>query len=342
VLDGLARSLDLRFILEEYMLETDEYGTSFPAEYYPPEHMGENRFWVLHGTDLRGFFFNDIEDLRETASLDKMRLDYAVFPLNTNLSGVNLEMTSLDETVFYRCKLVGTCLAGAGGVDTRFEECDMRNVLLWQTSLLRPDLRGSDLRGAYLEDCHLEKPDLDYRTRFDSQIARAWAERHIENLEAARIYRQLADAYRSHRFYGKADTYYLAERRAARELLRIECKEAQSKRGRLRARANIIFDCLSDLLFGYGVRPARIASWCLATVLLFALIVWMFNLGKPSTGLGSSLYSSVLTFTTFGLGEASAPQGVVGRAFTAIEAVLGVFLTSLFLITFARKVIRDQ
>jgi len=342
VREGIARSVDLRWILEKYMLDADVYGTWFPAEYYPHEYMGEDRFWVLHGTDLRGLFFHDMPDLSNTASLRKMRLDYALFPLGTNLDGANLEMTSLSGTTFYKCSLVGTCLAGAGGVETRFVECDMRNVLLWEAGLLKADLRGSDLRGAYLEGCHLEAPLLDFRTRFDLQIVPGWAERRIGDLEAARIYRQFADAHRSHRLYGKADDYYVSERRAARELLRIELRETTSVKGKLHTASKIVLDGLSDVVFGYGVRPARIAIWCVATVLAFALLIWLFELAKPPSGLGSSLYTSVLTFTTFGLGDVSTPHGAAGRTAIALEAVLGVFLTSLFLVTFARKIIREQ
>ena len=341
IADGIRRSLDLRFILDKYVLKTDVYGTWFPAEYYAYDHMGEDRFWVLHDTDLRGFLF-DAEVVKDTASLDKMRLDYAVFPSGTDLSGVNLEMTSLDGTVFYKCKLVKTCLAGAGGVGTRFEKCDMREVLLWEAGFLRPDLPGSDLRGAYLEGCHLDSPVFDFRTRFDLRIVRNWGERHIGELEAARIYRELADGYRSHRFFGKADDYYVAERQAARELIRIERREAGSITGRMQGIMHLTLDHLSDLAFGYGVRPARIASCCLVTIFLFALAIWLFDLTKPSNGFGTSLYTSVLTFTTFGLGEASNPHGAAGRIAIGVEAVLGVFLSSLFLVTFARKIIRER
>ena len=319
--DGIRRSLDLRFILDKYVLKTDEYGTWFPAEYYPYDQMGEDRFWVLHDYDLRGFHF-DPESTKGTASLDKMCLDYGVFPIDTDLSGVSLEMTSLDGTVFYKCNLVETCFAGAGGIETRFEECDMRRALLWEAGFARPDVRGSDLRGAYLEGCHLDSPVLDFRTRFDPRIVRNWKERHIGELEAARIYRELADGCRSRRFFGKADDYYVAERQAARELIRIERREANNINDRVRGTASLAIDYLSDLAFGYGVRPARIASCCLVSILFFAVVIWLFDLLKPSGGFGPSLYPSVLPFTTFGLGEASNPHGAGGRIAIGAEAVL--------------------
>jgi hypothetical protein len=245
VFRGIVDSVDLRFILERYTLQTRIYGAWFGAEYYPHEHMSEGEFWVLHGNDLRGFFFNEVNDYRRTASLDKMCLDYAIFPRGTNLSGVNLEMTSLEGAVFYECSLVGTCFAGAGGAGAKFEKSDMRDVLLWDARFEGPNLKGCDLRGAYLEGCDLQDPALDFRTRFDESIVRQWENRRIDDLEAARIYRQLADAHHSHRFYGRADTYYVAERRMAREQVRVELREnrrlAPKLHSMLRLAADYVF-----------------------------------------------------------------------------------------------------
>ncbi|MGB6836378.1 MAG: pentapeptide repeat-containing protein [Dehalococcoidia bacterium] len=341
IFQGIVNSVDLRFTLEQYTLDAKVYGTCFPAEYYPHEHMSEDTFWVLHGYDLRGFFFNEVKDYRGTPSLSKMRLDYAVFPMGTNLSGVNLEMTSLEGTTFYECKLVGTCFAGASGTYTSFEKSDMRDVLLWQARFHAPNLQGCDVRGAYLEDCYLEDAVLDFRTRFDESIVREWENRRIDDLEAARIYRQLADTHRAHRFFGKADAYYVAERRTARKQLQIELREGRSLTQRIRSTLGLVGDYLSDALFGYGVRPGRIAGWSGVAVLLFGLAIWLFDLVSPSPSLGSALYTSILTFTTFGLGEPLRPDGAAGRAVIGAEAVVGVFLTTLFLITIARKIIRD-
>jgi len=341
VLEGMVNSADLRCILERHMLKTEVYGSWFPAEYYPHQHMSEEKFWVLHGQDLRGFFFHGVKDYRATTSLAKMRLDFAIFPKGSNLSGLNLEMTHLEATTFYECNLVGTCFAGATGVRTSFERSDMRGVELWQAWFESPNLQGCDLRGAYLEGCHLEGPILDFRTRFDDRIVMDWGNGRIDHLEAARIYRQLADAHRTHRFFGKADAYYVAERRMARKQLRMQLDESEKPTQEARAALGLAGDYLLDTVFGYGVRPGRVATWAAVAILLFAFAIWGFDLVSPSPNPGSALYTSILTFTTFGLGEQSSPDGFAGRAVIAAEALVGVFLSSLFLITAARKIIRD-
>jgi hypothetical protein len=341
VLEGIVNSADLRFILGKYILKTSVYGTWFPAEYYPHEHMSEDKFWVLHDQDLRGFFFHGVEDYRGTTSFPKMRLDYAIFAKGTDLSGVNLEMTSLDGTTFYECKLVGACFASADGVRTSFEGSDMRGVELWQAHFDFPNLQRCDLRGAYLEGCYLEKPVLDFRTRFDQRIVMEWQNRRIDDLEAARIYRQLANAHRARRLFGKADAYYVAERRMARKQLWRELDESENPAQKARATLGLLFDHLLDVVFGYGVQPLKIAGWSGVAILLFGVAIWLFDLVTPSANLASALYTSVLAFTTFGLGEPLTPDGAAGRAAIATEALAGAFLSSLFLITAARKIIRD-
>ena len=95
-------------------------------------------------------------------------------------------------------------------------------------------------------------------------------------------------------------------------------------------------DYVSDAIFGYGARPAKIALWSTATIVVFGLLIWFFDLVSPSPSLGSALYTSVLTFATFGLGEQLSPDGDLARGLIALEAVLGVLLSTLFFVTFAR------
>jgi hypothetical protein len=121
----------------------------------------------------------------------------------------------------------------------------------------------------------------------------------------------------------------------------MQLDESEKPTQEARAALGLAGDYLLDTVFGYGVRPGRVATWAAVAILLFAFAIWGFDLVSPSPNPGSALYTSILTFTTFGLGEQSSPDGFAGRAVIAAEALVGVFLSSLFLITAARKIIRD-
>ena len=94
-------------------------------------------------------------------------------------------------------------------------------------------------------------------------------------------------------------------------------------------------------LSNYGEAPLRVAFWSLFIIFVCAI---GFCLNGISSSLprenvysfGTSIYFSFVTFTTLGYGDFS-PINTTGRVISAFEAVSGLFLTSLFLVTFVRK-----
>jgi len=105
-----------------------------------------------------------------------------------------------------------------------------------------------------------------------------------------------------------------------------------------------------DAVAGYGERPQRVVAIALAAIVGCALAF-------PATGglatsegvvtygsdgaaaLVDGLYFSVVTFATLGLGDV-APAGDVARVLAAGEALLGAFLTALFVFSLGRRVTR--
>ena len=63
-----------------------------------------------------------------------------------------------------------------------------------------------------------------------------------------------------------------------------------------------------------------------------------FGLGENLRIPGCSVYFSVVTFTTLGYGDMVALGW--GKAIAVVEAFVGVFLSSMFLLTFVKKMIR--
>ncbi|MBU7026940.1 MAG: pentapeptide repeat-containing protein [Theionarchaea archaeon] len=101
-----------------------------------------------------------------------------------------------------------------------------------------------------------------------------------------------------------------------------------------------------NLLAGYGEKPERTAFSSLFIILAFAFIYWISEcLDYAAKNIGHfeefiyAMYFSFVTFTTLGLGDIK-PLTHVGRILICCEAVIGAFLIALFVVVFARKMMR--
>jgi hypothetical protein len=97
------------------------------------------------------------------------------------------------------------------------------------------------------------------------------------------------------------------------------------------------------LIWGYGELPFRTFGIACAVILLSALCYHVS--GTVLTGgfvqkidLFESLYLSIITYTTVGFGD-YLPMGWV-RGVAAFEALSGILLTPLFLISLTRRYLR--
>ncbi|OED68971.1 hypothetical protein A143_07125 [Vibrio splendidus ZS-139] len=138
-----------------------------------------------------------------------------------------------------------------------------------------------------------------------------------------------------------------------------ECKHIQKN---LPAGIKRSFMWILWLLARYGESPRRVAGWGAVVILGFAVVYMATGINPPSglaeficvgtsgdlvckessdssylrPGYLTHLYYSVVTFTTLGYGDFSPVEGA-SRAISAIQALLGLILTSLFLGTFIKK-----
>lgn len=100
------------------------------------------------------------------------------------------------------------------------------------------------------------------------------------------------------------------------------------------------------LLAGYGEKPGRTAFSSIIVVLTFAMLYLVleclkYPMENPTVlqKVESVIYFSFVTFTTLGLGDIE-PVNVWGRVLICCEAVIGAFLIALFVVVFARKMMR--
>ena len=93
-------------------------------------------------------------------------------------------------------------------------------------------------------------------------------------------------------------------------------------------------------IFGYGEKPLRPLLVGLGVVLVCGFGFWIFKGIEPNPpcSIWSSLYFSVVTFTTLGYGDLQPTPGM--RWLSALEASLGAALMALFVVALARRFTR--
>lgn len=99
---------------------------------------------------------------------------------------------------------------------------------------------------------------------------------------------------------------------------------------------------LLDLISCYCTKPFRVLLSALITMIIFALfyhITGTVRFTDSYNGLLGCFYHSVITFFTIGYGNSN-PLETIGLLLTGIEGFAGVFLMSLFTVSFVRKALR--
>jgi uncharacterized protein YjbI with pentapeptide repeats len=196
---------------------------------------------------------------------------------------------------------------------------------------------SANLKSAKFHRAHLQNVAFIDCTWPDNYVI--YEEIHMEdediNLpfsELETIYRDLKQNMQNHGDYTTAGEFYYREMEMRR-------KGSKTKRKRM------WFE-IYRFLAGYGEKPERTILSSLFTIILFALLYWVLGcLDYCKENIGNleeiiyTLYFSFVTFTTLGLGDIK-PLTHLGRALICCEAVIGAFLIALFVVVFARKMMR--
>ncbi len=158
------------------------------------------------------------------------------------------------------------------------------------------------------------------------------------NISAEEVFRIAKTGSQRQGDYSLAGEYYYKERIARRKQL----SRYSPKRW---------FEyLLLDGLCGYGERPLRAIRTGLSVVFGLALLYWRIGHIYPSPELFNepdhaltfldALYFSVVTFTTLGFGDWRPDPSHWIRYVVMSEAFIGAFLMALFIVTFARRMMR--
>lgn len=264
----------------------------------------------LEGADIRGAHMQGC-NLRE-AHLE-----------GANLSGAHLEkahltLAHLEEALLYGAHLEGANLAGAHLEEAILKDAHLEGASLWKTHLEGADLCKAHLEGANVLHTHLEGADLSEADLRDANVSGVIWDRNMKCRSA-----NVETCYGSQRFKREVqDMDFL--------------NEFQERNPKTYWIWLLFADC--------GRSLSRWGLWCLFLSLAFARLI--FHMGTDHfdaspidfTGF-SSIYYSVVTFTSFGFGDIT-PRTDEGALVLMVEAILGYIMLGGLIAIFANKLAR--
>lgn len=284
---------------------------------------------TAEGLDLSGKEFEEGIDLRKMnlrgIELIGVNLQGAVL-VGANLQGSNLASINLEDARINDANLQEANLAGANLQRADLQMANLQGARLWQANLRGTQLWDANLKGAMLEEItwdpkYVVGDEPDPIKKFPEEARQQFLE------EATSVYRHLKSCHMEQGLYDLAGKFFYREMEMRRK--------AQSwKKPHLK-----LWSWTLNLLCGYGEKPERVAIS--AAAIVFGLAAAYFFWGSfDSSSFGDTLYYSVASFTALGYGQwAPQPTGWA-KGVGAAEAVLGVSMLALFLVTFTRKVSR--
>ncbi|MCP4988759.1 MAG: pentapeptide repeat-containing protein [Colwellia sp.] len=252
-------------------------------------------------------------------------------------------------------KKVGYDFSYADFYHANIKSGHMFNINMNHASVMKADLRDANLNCANLEDTNMlgvkwtgskfENVRIGKKLK---QEKLAKHEREQGNQQASVDYlEQAEEIYRDLRKHAEHEGiftlsgYFIQKELTMRrlQLPRYSLKRTISK--------------MVDLFCGYGEAPLRIIGLSMAIIFICAIIYAFTGLSfqdevqavnttqtldKNISLFASSLYYSIVTFTTLGYGDFT-PVGI-SRAIAAIEAFTGSFTIALFVVVFVKKMTR--
>ncbi len=220
------------------------------------------------------------------------------------------------------------------------------------SSLMKANLRHANLHMANLEGCNLlgtifENARIEHVHWGDRVMQEIQAEQASDHSDRLDLYQQAEEVYRNLRKTAEVQGLFETAGHFFKKEMVMRRKQ-MPKYSLMRMISGGV-----DLFCGYGEDPLRVVVFSWLVILTFALIYSLGGLSfsgdslalDPELGLVSnlkifmsSLYFSIVTFTTLGYGDL-APVGFA-RAFAAIEAFVGSFTLALFVVVFVKKMTR--
>lgn len=288
-----------------------------------PDIKGRLEGLLREGRSFEGFVL-------KSADLRDVNLANGDAQWRVNLTDADLSRANLTSAHFFLIDLRGANLMKAD-----LSQANLNRASLGETNLLGAELSTTRLEGVdWGRSCYQEARGHRAERSGDPETAMD----HYQ--EAEEIYRYLTGIAEARGHFGQAGHFYHKGKVMRRMQMRRWSKEwCWSK--------------VVDLLCGYGESPDRLIAFAGLVILGWAVAFYLVGIKGPEGRLGfdpgqgfaanlgaffNCIYYSVVTFTTLGYGDIT-PTGMA-RAFAALEAFIGAFSISLFVVVFVRKMTR--
>ncbi|WP_341206060.1 ion channel [uncultured Psychrosphaera sp.] len=294
-------------------------------------------------------------------TIDKTGMDLSERLENYAKSGGMLQGLQLKQANLKDIRLVRRgCSSGYDMRNCDLYRADMENAHLFNinlegSSLMKTRLNDSKLNCANLHNTNLLGVKLQ-NARIDNikvgeyvqqEAIAIQADKDKDRTKAIDYYEQSEEIYRNLRKTAETDgIHVLAGHFAHKELIMRRKQHPQYSQKRVVSKA-------VDLFCGYGEKPINVILFSLILILFCAVLYFILGI-KSDTGIiqlsfnnsfvenlynfFSSIYFSVVTFTTLGYGDIN-PVGY-SRLVATIEAFIGSFALALFVVVFVQKTTR--
>lgn len=267
---------------------------------------------------------------------------------------VDLTNADLREAMLSDASLVEATLYNANLSSAVMCDVDLQDADLTHANLFDADLRGADIYGALLADTRVNR-GTEFRTpsagtqseTVDAEQLerRLWTYQSIEQLARANSLPELARQSYLHRKDTRRRWYVVQGRNHWRN----------AEFGRATADwVRWLRSSGANLLMRYGESPLRVVGASLLVIVACALVYPFLGLASmagaessltsppssPRTFLlevfTTSLYFSVVTFSTLGYGDLR-PEGWLAQALASAEALVGALLIALIVFVLGRR-----
>jgi len=272
----------------------------------------------------------------------------------------------MQGIVLKRANLTNINLVRSGsstGYDMRYADlyrADMRgahlfNINLEGASLMKAKLNDANLHCANLHDTNLlgvklsgaRLDNVKIGSHVQQEAIAVSADKKRERDKATDHYEQSEEIYRNLRKAAESDGLLnLAGHCAHRELTMRRKQFAKFSKERIVSK-------FVDLFCGYGERPMNVISFSIMLIMFCAVLFFLFgvqssngmiqlsfdkSLSENLSNFFSTVYFSVVTFTTLGYGDIQ-PVGI-SRLVATVEAFVGSFALALYVVVFVKKTTR--
>jgi len=325
------------------------------CQYQDPDNNGQQSYCCTGTSNDSGFCYWHDKTVDKSGDEVKHALEHYA-QSGGLLRGIILNKTQLQniDLVNHHNKK-GYDFSHADFYHSNLRGAHLFNINLNNASIMKADLRDANLNCANLTNTNMlgvkwrgsKFENIKMGAKIRQEILAKTAIVHKDKQISIDLLEQAEEIYRDLRKHAEQEGiftlsgYFIQKELTMRrlQLPRFSLKRFLSK--------------VVDICCGYGEEPLRIITLSMAIILVCAIIYTFTGLSYNDTIQAasasqsveqnfsfflSSLYYSVVTFTTLGYGDFT-PVGI-SRAIAAIEAFTGSFTIALFVVVFVKKMTR--